>query len=127
MASEDIRKMADEVAGLMAARFGGQRRGQRRDLAEMIRKKGAAMPRRLRREARFLAWADAQVGQPKLARQVDFMQVLRAYDALVSHLEGLGQSRRLWCSVLNVAATVAFGLLLAGAAAIWILLRRGYV
>ncbi|MFD2441770.1 hypothetical protein ACFSS8_19765 [Paracoccus kondratievae] len=91
MGIEKIRPMADEVAGLMAARFGGVRRGQHADLGSMLRKRGGALPRRLRREARVLADADLKAGQPKLARQVDFEQLERAHKALVSYLRPLGQ------------------------------------
>lgn len=125
MAIEDIRSMADEVALLMASRLGGLRPGQRADLATMLRRRGAALPPRLRREARMLAWADRCVGQPKLARRLDSTKLAQAHHALVGHLAPLGRGRRFRRGMANVAATVAFGLLLAGAAAIWILIRRG--
>ena len=51
MGIDEIRPKADEVASLMAARFGGLKRGQQADLDSMMRKRGGALPRRLRREA----------------------------------------------------------------------------
>ena len=49
MGIDEIRPKADEVASLMAARFGGLKRGQQADLDSMMRKRGGALPRRLRR------------------------------------------------------------------------------
>ena len=46
---DDIRDMADEVARLIAARFGGARRGERPPLGVMLRRRGGALPRRLRK------------------------------------------------------------------------------
>lgn len=125
MAIEDIRPMADEVAGLMAARFGGLRRGQQASLEDMLRKRGGALPRRLRRAARVLAEADRLAGQPRLARQVDFARIEQAHRALTGYLRPLGQGARLRGGALSVAASVLFGLLVLGAVALWVMLRRG--
>ncbi|WP_323008986.1 hypothetical protein [Paracoccus sp. (in: a-proteobacteria)] len=127
MGIEKIRPMADEVASLMAARFGGLRRGQQADLESMLRKRGGALPRRLRREARVLADADLKSGQPKLARQVDFDRIDRAHKALVAYLRPLGQGLRLRGGAASIAASVLFGLLVLAAVAIWIMLRRGLI
>ncbi|RQP04353.1 MAG: hypothetical protein D1H97_17925, partial [Paracoccus sp. BP8] len=112
MGIERIRPMADEVASLMAARFGGLRRGQQADLESMLRKRGGALPRRLRREARFMAEADRMAGQAKLARQVDFERLARAHKALTGYLRPLGQGSRLQGGALSLASSVLFGLLL---------------
>lgn len=127
MGIESIRPMADEVASLMAARFGGLRRGQQADLESMLRKRGGALPRRLRREARILAEADRKAGQPKLARQVDFARLEHAHKALTAYLRPLGQGMRLRGGAASIAASVLFGLLLLGAVAIWIMMRRGLI
>lgn len=127
MAIEDIRPMADEVASLMAARFGGLRRGHHADLEDMLRKRGGALPRRLRREARFMAQADRMVGQPKLARQVDFARLDHAHKALTAYLRPLGQGARLQGGAIGIVSSVILGLLVLGALAIWIMLRRGLI
>ena len=57
---DDIREMADEVSRLIAARFGGARRGERPPLHIMLRRRGGALPRRLRRQAHALAQADQE-------------------------------------------------------------------
>lgn len=125
MAIEDIRPMADEVASLMAARFGGLRRGQQPVLEDMLRKRGGALPRRLRREARLMAEADRKAMQPRLARQVDFPRFETAHRALTAYLRPLGQAARLQTSATRIAASVAMGLLVLGLVVVWIKTWRG--
>lgn len=124
---DDIRDMADEVARLIAARFGGARRGERPPLAVMLRRRGGALPRRLRKQAWMLAQADQQSAQPKIARQLDLSRLSRAHQALIAHLQPLGEFSRWQGRALGFAASVAFGLLVLAAAVIWIMLRRGYL
>ncbi|MTH35707.1 hypothetical protein GL279_13960 [Paracoccus limosus] len=125
MTIDDIRPMADEVASLMAARFGGIRRGQHPVLEEMLRRRGGALPRRLRREARLMAGADRIALQPRLARQVDFARFDRAHKALTAYLRPLGQGARLQGSATRVAASVAMGLLVLGLMVVWLKTWRG--
>ncbi len=124
MGIENIRPMADEVAGLMAACFGGLKRGHQADLDSMMRKRGGALPRKLRREARVMLDADRMSGQPKLARQVDFDRLERAHKALTGYLRPLGKAGRLQGGAVGIAASVLFGLLILGAVAIWIMRMR---
>lgn len=121
----DIRNMADDVARLMADRLGGARRGEHPHLDLMLRRRGGALPGRLRKPARFLAQADRMAAQPKLGRQVDLAAVSRAYQQLTKHLEPLGQISRWRNSTLNFAASVAFGLLVLVGAMIWLAVRSG--
>lgn len=127
MGIEMIRPMADEVASLMAARFGGIRRGQQAELTEMLRKRGGALPRRLRREARILQRADRVAEQPKLARQVDLARLEQAHRVLTSYLRPLGQGQRLQGGAVGVAARVLLGLLILGGVAVWVMLQRGLI
>ena len=125
MAIEEVRGMADEVADLMASRFGGLRRGHTADLTTMLRRRGAALPRKLRKQALLLADADQKVNAPKLARQIDFDQAARAHRALTGHLKPLGQASRWQGGAINITAAVVFGLMLIAAIVIWIMVRRG--
>ncbi|MFV0385480.1 hypothetical protein [Paracoccus sp. (in: a-proteobacteria)] len=124
---DEIRRMADEVARLIADRFGGARRGERPSLDQMLRRRGAALPRRLRKPARALADADRLSAQPKVARQLDLAALSRARNVLVAYLGQLGQFGRLRNRTLNFAASVAFGLLVLGAGIVWILIRQGHL
>jgi len=127
MDSGRVREMADEVAALMAERLGGRRRGAGADLATMIRRRGGALPRRLRREARVLLEAERLCASPRIARQIDPAAVERAHAALVRHLRPLGSLARWQGRGLSVAAAIAFGLMVLGAAVIWVLSWRGYL
>lgn len=124
---DDIHDMADEVARLIAARFGGARRGERPSLTVMLRRRGGALPRRLRTQAAVLARADAIAAQPKVARQLDRASLSRHHQALTAHLQPLGELSRWQGRALGFAASVALGLLVLVSAVIWILLQRGYL
>lgn len=124
---DDIRDMADEVARLIAARFGGARRGEHPPLSVMLRRRGGALPRRLRRQAAALARADELSAQPKVARQLDLARLSRHHRALTAHLQPLGELSRWQGRALGFAASVALGLLVLAAVVIWLLLLRGYL
>ncbi|WP_282601791.1 hypothetical protein [Paracoccus sp. PARArs4] len=122
---EDIPAMADEIAQLMASRFGGARRGERFDLSTMVRRRGGALPDRLRRKAKRLAEADILARSPRIARQLPLADLGRAHAALLAHLQPLGEIARFQGRAISLTATVVFGLLLLGAAIIWVMVGRG--
>lgn len=122
---DDIRDMADEVSRLIASRFGGARRGERPPLSVMVRRRGGALPRRLRRRALALARADELSAQPKVARQLDLVRLSRAHQALIAHLQPLGELSRWQGRAIGFAASVALGLLVLAAVVIWIMVMRG--
>ena len=64
---------------------------------------------------------------PKLARQMDSTAAAKAHAELIRYLRPLGASARWQEGALNVAAAVMLGLLLVGAIAVWIMVRRGLV
>lgn len=127
MMIEEVQDMADEVAALMAARLGGLRRGKTADLATMIRRRGASLPRRQLRAARVLARADALTGMPKVARQIDMRPVVAAHHELIGYLGPLDAGSRFAQRTTNIAATVVFGLLVLAIAVIWVMVRRGHL
>lgn len=124
---DDVRNMADEIARLMAERFGGLKRGEQPDLQVMLRRRGGALPRKLRRAAKRLAEADLHSAQPKIARQTDLPAASRAYRSLIAHLGPLGQMSRWQNRWVSFAASVVFGLLILAAVTIWLLLNQGYL
>ena len=127
MAERDVRALADEVAQLMAQRLGGARRGTQPDLATMLRRRGAALPRRQRRAAQRLAALQQKAGTPRVARQIDPTPALRDHAELVRYLRPLGAARRWTNSATNIAAAVMFGLMLLGAAVLWVMVWRGHL
>lgn len=124
---DDIRDMADEVARLMGDRLGGARRGEFPSLGDMIRRRGAALPGRLRAQAKVLAEADQWRAQPRVARQMDLRPAARAHAALVKHLRPLGGVSRWQGRAVNLAASLALGLLVLAALVIWLMVRRGHL
>ena len=122
---EDIPDMADEVAVLMASRFGGARRGERPPLAQMMRRRGGALPAGLRRRGARLARAGALAAQPKVARQLSLDDLARDHAALVAHLRPLGEISRWQGRAIGFAASVVLGLLVLGGVTLWVMVRRG--
>ncbi|MFD1883787.1 hypothetical protein [Paracoccus pacificus] len=121
----DVHAMADDVAGLIVSRLGGARRGEPVDLQTMLRRRGGALPGKLRREALVLAQADKLSESPRIARQLDMERLDKAHAALVSHLQPLGAASRFTGGLTNVIASVMFGLLILAAVVIWVMVRRG--
>ncbi|MEE2862056.1 MAG: hypothetical protein VYB46_14755 [Pseudomonadota bacterium] len=122
---EDIPRMADQIAALIASRFGGARRGERPPLHVMLRRRGAALPPRLRRRAARLAQADLRAAQPRVARQLPVAELARDHAALLAHLQPLGEIARWQGRAISFAASVAFGLIVLGAVGVWIAIKRG--
>ena len=122
---EDIPEMADEVAVLMASRFGGARRGERPPLVQMMRRRGGALPAGLRRRGTRLAKAGSMAAQPKVARQLSLDDIARDHAALVAHLRPLGEISRWQGRVIGFAASVVLGLLVLGGLALWVMVKRG--
>ena len=125
MAQADIRELADEVAALMAQRLGGARGAEAVDLPRMVRRKGAALPKRLRGRAEWLAEASVQAGHPRIARQLDQRQAVAAHRALTRHLRRFGEGRRLANGALDMAARVMMALLVVGGLVVWYLASSG--
>lgn len=127
MAEPDVHLLADEIAQLMVARFGGARRGAQPDLATMLRRRGAALPRRQRKAAKRLAALQDMARVPRVARQIDTSPAMRDHAELVRYLRPLGARGRWTNSALNIAAAVMFGLMILGAVVLWVMVRRGFV
>lgn len=125
--TEDVHAMADEVSRLLASRFGGARRGELPPLQVMLRRRGAALPARLRKPAARLAEADTIGAQPKIARQLDLAAIGRDHAALIAHLQPLGEFSRLRRRAVNFAASLSLGLLVLGGVIIWIMVERGHL
>lgn len=127
MAEADVHALADEVAQLMVQRFGGARRGARPDLDTMLRRRGGALPRRLRRAAGRLSAMQRKARAPKVARQIDPAPALRDHAELVRYLRPLGSGRRWANTAGNISAAVMLGLMVLAAGVLWILVWRGYL
>lgn len=124
---DDIRRMADDIAGLMLGRFGGLRKDEVLSLPVMLRRRGGALPARERRAARLLARAYARTAQPKVAHQLDFQGVEAAYQRLQAYLAPMGREQHWKRGWVRNLASFSFGLMIVAALFLWILIWRGLV
>ncbi|MFE3838483.1 hypothetical protein ABNX41_15515 [Rhodobacteraceae bacterium PA1-206B] len=115
--------MADRVAGLMEERLRIRGRG----LTEKLARGGHKLPRRVRRAAALLAEASEMALTPKLQVRIDEGRVAEAYDTCLRYLGPLGRADRRKAVWLSIGASVAFSLLVVGAAVIGFLVWRGYL
>ncbi|SOC01790.1 hypothetical protein [Rhodobacter maris] len=107
MEPKELQRMCGRVSQLLAERLGA--RGH--SLSERIASRHRSLPRKVRRAARQIAAAEAMIGAPRLARQLDPVALRTAYHICVSYLEPLGAPMRFGRRLLDIAATVAFGLI----------------
>ncbi|WP_415183795.1 hypothetical protein [Phaeovulum sp.] len=116
-----VQQMTGRVAQLMEQRLGAKGSGLRAKLAA----RGRALPRQVRRAVSYLAEVEAVVASPKIARQTDPDKITAAYDIAVRYLQPLGGQARFWSMVRTMVASVAFALLVTGAAVICVMVWRG--
>jgi len=114
---------AEEVFSLMGERLsvGG------RDLAARTRKAGRRLPRRIRREAQYLAEAAKLAQNPKLARMVDPGRVAHAHATCLRHLQSIDGAERRRAYTLGVLGSIGFAVFFVGAAFIAVLVWREYL
>ncbi|MFD2174474.1 hypothetical protein [Rhodobacter lacus] len=105
MEPRELQRMCGRVSQLLAERLGA--RGH--SLSERIASRHRSLPRKVRRAARQIAQAEAMIGAPRLARQLDEQALRQAYQTCVTYLEPLGAPMRFGRRLLDIAATVAFG------------------
>lgn len=120
---EDITAATGEIAALLAERL----RIRSATLAGGIARAGRRLPRRIRREALFLAEAEAMAANPRLARLVDPVRFAAAQDAVAGHLAAINPRERLITRMIGVAATIAFNLLVLAVLLVSVLRWRGYL
>ncbi len=90
-----------------------------------LQQAGRRIPRRLRREFACIAEAELLSGQPKLARRIDPVRLGRAQDAAARWLRGIDPGERRKTRLLNMAAMVAFNLLLLFALGVYLHVSGG--
>lgn len=123
MGAVTIGQMADRISALMEERLRIRGRG----LAEKLAKGRRALPRRVHAAGETLAQAALMSQNPKLLLQIDEQQVAEAYDICLRHLGPLGRSDRRKGVLLNMAASIAFSLLVLAGLVIGVLVWRGFL
>lgn len=123
MGEASVRQMADRVAALMEERLGI--RGS--TLADKLDSGGRRLPRRIRREAEYLAGAAGQAADPAQLAQLDHPRIARAYDACVTHLTRIGPLGRYRAALLALSGRLSVNLLILAAIVVAVLLWRGLI
>ena len=98
-----------------------------RDLAERTRKAGRLLPRRICREAQYLAEAAALARNPKLRKLVDPQRVARAHLACTRYLQGIDIAERRRTYFLSVLGSVGFAVFAIGAVFVAVLVWLEYI
>lgn len=118
-----VQQMADRVAMLMEQRLkvGGA------DLSAKLKRGGRKLPRKIRREAEYLAGVAELAQHPRVQMMLDDARTAQAYDACVRYLNPLGAGDRLVGRLLGIAGSIAFALLVVCGGLIAVLVWRGYL
>jgi len=123
MSAVTIHQMADRVADMMEQRLGVSGK----DLAAKLRRAKRRLPRKVAAAAQGLADASEQAKNPKLLVQINQAAVAENYDICVRHLATVKPGGRTKGLLINVAATLVFGLLILGAVVIAVQKMRGQI
>ena len=116
-----IHAKADEVYAAMGERLsvGGQ------DLSARTRKAGRLLPRRIRRDALYMANAAELAENPKLVRMIDPARYEAAYRACMTHLKTVDPTERRKDMFLSVAGGISFAVFAVGGLTLSVLVWRG--
>lgn len=123
MGEASVRQMADRVAELMEERLGIGGRG----LGAKLDTGRGRLPRRIRREAEYLAEAARKAADPEQLVNLDHPRIARAYDACVTHLTRIGPLGRYRSALVSAFSRVSVNLLIAAALLIAFLIWRGLI
>jgi hypothetical protein len=123
MGTASVQQMADRVAELMEERL--RIRGS--NLNDKLRRGGRALPRRIRREAEFLAESAEKARNPQLFVRLDHARIAKAYDDCMAHLNGLNRWERITGRILSALGRISVNLLLLVVLVIAFLMWRGLI
>jgi len=123
MSVTTVQQMADRVASLMEKRMNIAGKG----LREKLRRGGRRLPRKVRREAEYLAEVAELAMHPKMQLMLDDARIATAYDTCVKYLNPLGASDRLKGAMLGVGGSIAFAVFVVVAGMIGVLVWRGFL
>ncbi|SDF62605.1 hypothetical protein [Sulfitobacter delicatus] len=114
-------------AEALRALFKDKLRIKSHDLHQAFGRAGRDLPRGLRADGRLLSRTERVVGNPLIARQLEPTPVWAALDRVNAHLRAVDVGYRRRGRLLDIAATVAFNLIVVIAGFVLWLWWRGYV
>ncbi|MFN3292693.1 MAG: hypothetical protein ACK4S2_14425 [Gemmobacter sp.] len=118
-----VQQMADRVAALMEQRLNVGGKG----LREKLKRGGRRLPRKIRREAEYLAEVAELALHPKVQLMLDDARIAAAYDACVKYLNPIGAAQRMKGALIGVGGSIAFALLAVSAGLIGVMVWRGLI
>lgn len=123
---KDARPLAVKSAALQAL-MEEKYRFRSRDLAQALRKAGRRLPRRHRKQVKAVIEARKLEAHPKLAVQIDEKPLIRGMSEVMAYLRALDVAAERRDRMLNLAALIAFYVLVVLVAFVTWLWWRGYV
>jgi len=123
MSPTNVQQMADRIGELLSARLGVH--GP--DLRSRVRAARRQLPRRVRRQAEYLASAAAHGANPRWGGQIDDARVAQAYDSCLRYLKPLGAWGRFRRRLMHLTATLAFVMLVAFGVSVYVAVQQGIV
>ncbi|MDF1726601.1 MAG: hypothetical protein P1U53_02520 [Sulfitobacter sp.] len=121
--ADDLDARAERLRLLMVEKY----RMRARTLEKALKRAGRRLPRRNRRQVRALIDACKLSSNPRLAVQVDRPAILRGIREVERHLATIDPAAALRERMLDMAALVAFYILVVLVAVVLVLWWRGYV
>jgi hypothetical protein len=123
MPHPDLTDTFDSLRTAFAERLGASGR----DLAATVRKAGRRLPRRLRPAAATMVEAERMAANPRLARLIDAARIDQAATDLKAWLGTQDAREQRKTRLINMAALIAFNLLVVAGLVVVFLVWRGIV
>lgn len=121
--SASVQQMAGRVAELMEQRL----RIRGANLIDKLRRGGRFLPRRVRREAEYLAKSAEAARNPRMQMQLDYEKIARAYDVCVRYLKPLGASARRKAVLFEMLTGFASGIVVTAVLVLCLLVWRNFL
>ena len=118
-----IQQMADRVSALLAERLRVSGDG----LEARLKRAGRRLPLKVREAGERLVQATVMIRNPKLVAQVDDATVALAYDICVRHLSTVNPMAARKGMILDIAARIAFAVLVVAVLFVAVLYWRGMI
>lgn len=120
---DSVQDMATEVADLMKANL----RIRGKDLTAKLRHTGRLLPKRIKREATYLAETVALAENPKLQRMIDYDKANSAHKTCIEFLNSVDLADRRKGALLGILSSFAMAFIVVAVLVISVLVWRGFI
>ncbi len=96
-------------------------------LIASVRRAKRRLPRKVYKQALVLAEAEQMAEHPKLRMVLDMPRLEKASDEVQGHLNAINLAERRWGWFLSFLGSLALGLIVLAALAVFVLRWRGYI